>query len=231
MMDTPIPVSKEIRKAIERLEQADWDSILSEHDLRVPYHCCSNYDVINEEDEKEKEKDMYNKAVSEWFNSCYHSIQGVDKGTLVTENSYCCIPARYEGTRIPLVSKVETYNDRVVKVTFVDGSFTKSVCAENDIFDLDVGITICLMKRWLGKDGNKLYNNMLRDIHKKMESNEKEKEKEAAEKRERKTKQRKAELKKAAKKAKERQEQIDIQKTAMVEAMRVINTQTGDDMK
>ena len=189
----------------------------------------SPYDVINEEEEKDK--DMYNKAVSEWLNSCYQSIQGVDMGTLVTEESFCAIPVRYKNTDIPIVKKVETYNDRVVKVTFVDGSFTKSVCAENDIFDLDVGITICLMKRWLGKDGSKLYNNMLRDIHKRMESNEKQKEKEAAEKRERKTRQHKAELKKAAKKAKDRQEQIDIQKTAMMEAMRVINTQTGDDMK
>lgn len=166
-------------------------------------------------------------GTSHWINNIIREnlSNGIDL------NCYCCTPVRYENTGIPKVAKVETYNDRVVKVTFVDNTFTKSVCSPNDRFDIDVGITICLMKRWLGKDGNKLYNNMIRDIHKTMEHNEKAKEKAAEEKRERIRKQRKEELKKAAKKAKERQEQIDIQKTAMVEAMRVINTQTGDDMK
>lgn len=47
------------------------------------------------------------------------------------------------------ITNIEVYNDRVAKVTFDDGSFTKSVCQENDIFDLDVGITVCLMKKML----------------------------------------------------------------------------------
>ena len=117
------------------------------------------------------------------------------------------------------VRKVETYNDRVVKVTFGDGSFTKSVCSENDKFDLDVGITICLMKRMLGKDGNKKYNNAIRRIHKIMEDNLKAKEEEKAQKAKIKEENRKRNERRAEGKKKAIREQIDIQKTAYIEAI------------
>lgn len=142
-----------------------------------------------------------------------------------------CTPSSEDGYPTPKPVKVETYNDRVVKVTFEDGSFTKSVCSDNDTFDLDVGITICILKRVMGKNGHKLYNNMMRDIHKIMDENEKDKEKARKDKAERKAKQRKTELKAAAKKAKARQDQIDIQKTAFVEALRVSGIGSGDDLK
>lgn len=142
-----------------------------------------------------------------------------------------CTPSSEDGYPTPKPVKVETYNDRVVKVTFEDGSFTKSVCSDNDAFDLDVGITICILKRVMGKNGHKLYNNMMRDIHKIMDENEKDKEKARKDKAERKVKQRKTELKAAAKKAKARQDQIDIQKTAFVEALRVSGIGSGDDLK
>lgn len=134
-------------------------------------------------------------------------------------------------TNVPKIKKVETYNNKVVKVTFLDGTFTKSVCSDNDTFDEDVGITICLMKKMLGKDGNRKYNNLIRDIHKVMDENDKKKEELKTEKSARKEKQRKVELKKAATKAKERQDQIDIQSTAMLEAMRRFHAETGDDLK
>lgn len=118
------------------------------------------------------------------------------------------------------VEKVECYNDRVVKVTFSDGTFTKSVCSENDRFDLDTGITICLMKRMLGKDGNKMYNNAIRRIHKIMEDNLKAKEEEKIKKAENKEKNRQQNLKRANGKKKARQEQIDIQKEAILAALR-----------
>ncbi len=118
------------------------------------------------------------------------------------------------------VKKVECYNDRVVKVTFSDGTFTKSVCSENDRFDLDTGITICLMKRMLGNDGNKMYNNAIRRIHKIMEDNLKAKEEEKIKKAEIKEKNRQQNLKRANGKKKARQEQIDIQKEAILAALR-----------
>jgi len=122
---------------------------------------------------------------------------------------------------LPAVKKVETYNQRVVKVTFIDDTFTKSVCSENDHFDLDVSITICLLKRILGTNGDdatRNYNNLMNQVHDVMEKNEKEKLVAQAQKAADKAKKRKIELKRAAKKLKAKEEQIDIQKQAIIRA-------------
>ena len=119
---------------------------------------------------------------------------------------------------LPAIKKIETYNDRVTKVTFIDDTFTKSVCSENDHFDEDVGITICCMKRLFGKDGNRMYNDMIRKAHKVIIENAKKKEAETKEEAERKLKAKKAAGKKAAKKLLKKQEQIDIQAQAIIQA-------------
>ena len=119
----------------------------------------------------------------------------------------------------PKIKKIEVYNDRVVKITFEDGSFTKAVCSENDIFDVDVGITICIMKKMLGKDGNKIYNNMIREAHQIMNDQENEKIKEQMEREEASKKRKAAEMKRKAKKLKAKEEAIDIQKLAYIRAM------------
>ena len=121
------------------------------------------------------------------------------------------------------ITNIEMYNDRVVKVTFDDGSFTKSVCQENDIFDLDVGITVCLMKKMLdsGKgDGTRIYNDIIRDAHKLIEDKENEKIEKQLEKENQKKKARKAQMKKQAKKLKAKEEAIDIQKQAYIRALK-----------
>ena len=113
---------------------------------------------------------------------------------------------------IPNVSRVETYNNRVVKVVFTDGTFTKAVCSENDTFDLDTGITICIMKRFFGKDnktGTREYNRLIRNVHNTMDKIEKEKERLTKEKAERKEKQKKLEQKRIAGREAARQEYID----------------------
>lgn len=77
------------------------------------------------------------------------------------------------------ITKVEVLNDRVVIMRFGDGSFTKAVCTEEDIyngkFDVDIGITICLIKKILGEtEGKKkVYAKLLRGIHKMMDEQEK----------------------------------------------------------
>lgn len=129
---------------------------------------------------------------------------------------------------LPTVKKVETYNDRVVKVTFIDDTFTKAVCSENDHFDLDVGITICAMKRIFGQNGTRDYNRFIEHVHKVMSANEAKKNAEKAAKELQKNKQRKAELKKAAKNLKAREEQIDIYKQAI---LRAIQEKEEDDLK
>lgn len=128
------------------------------------------------------------------------------------------------------IANIEMYNDRVVKVTFDDGSFTKSVCQENDIFDLDVGITVCLMKKMLddGKgNGTRIYNDIIRDAHKLINDKENEKIEKQTEKEKRKKKAHKAMMKKQAKKMKVKEEAIDIQKQAFVRALQETGM-TGD---
>lgn len=124
--------------------------------------------------------------------------------------------------RLPKITNIEMYNDRVVKVTFDDGSFTKSVCQENDIFDLDVGITVCLMKKMLddGKgNGTRIYNDIIRDAHKLINDKENEKIEKQLEKEKLKKKAHKAMMKRQAKKLKAKEEAIDIQKQAYIRAM------------
>ncbi len=130
---------------------------------------------------------------------------------------------------LPAIKKVETYNDRVTKVTFIDNTFTKSVCSENDHFDEDVGITICCMKRLFGKDGNRMYNDMIRKAHKVIDENNKKKEAEAKEEAERKLKAKKAACNKAAKKLLKKQEQIDIQTQAIIKAHRMLEDEQREE--
>lgn len=130
------------------------------------------------------------------------------------------------------VVRVDSYNNRVVKVTFNDGSFTKSVCSKNDTFDLDVGITICILKRIIGKNSevaNSTYAKLFRDIHKLMANAEKEKANEAKRKAEVREKQHRAEMKNKAKKMKEKEEAIDIAKQGYIRAMQELDME--DDLK
>lgn len=77
------------------------------------------------------------------------------------------------------ITKVEVLNDRVVIMRFGDGSFTKAICTEDDAkngkFDVDIGITICLIKKIIGEtDGKKkAYVKLIRDIHKMMDEQDK----------------------------------------------------------
>lgn len=77
------------------------------------------------------------------------------------------------------ITKVEVLNDRAVIMRFGDGSFTKAVCTEDDAkngkFDVDMGITICIIRKILGEaDGKKkAYSKLIRDIHKMMDEQDK----------------------------------------------------------
>lgn len=148
---------------------------------------------------------------------CDETYEGFGSKTKTPTPAYK--PKWLEG--LPAVKKVETYNDRVVKVTFIDGTFTKAVCSENDNFDLDVGITICAMKRLLGTNSDNAtreYNRFINHVHSVMEKNTLDEVAEEARQAKEKSRQRKAELKKAAKKLKVKEEAIDIQKQAIIRA-------------
>jgi len=131
------------------------------------------------------------------------------------------------------IKDITVYNDKVVKMDFSDGTFVKAVCGEHDEFNLDTGITICLVKKMLGgqEDGTRCYNNLLRDLHGLMKDKEKAKIEEAEEKERQKQKRKKHELKRAKKKLLAEQAQIDIQKTAFAMALRECGLSKEDDLK
>ena len=59
---------------------------------------------------------------------------------------------------LPTIARVEFFSDGLptVKVTFIDGSWTTAVCHEEDSFSFETGIGICIAKRALGKNFNKM---------------------------------------------------------------------------
>lgn len=86
-----------------------------------------------------------------------------------------------------MVIHVHVYNNRVVKCEFKDGTTQKAVLHDEDTFDLEVGIGICITKHLLekkacGKSGTYLYNKAIKHALKTMEDDkavEKAKEEEA----------------------------------------------------
>jgi len=117
--------------------------------------------------------------------------------------------------KIPPIREIQTFNNRVVLVTFCDGTQTKSVCGKGETFDLYEGIAFCLFKRFLGKNGHKGFNDLMRFAFKKLDAQEKAKEKrqklEDFTKRQAEKRKRQAEKRKARK----REEQISIYQEAM----------------
>ena len=131
--------------------------------------------------------------------------------------------------RMLVVDKVVTHNDRVVIVYFTDGTFTKSVCSTNDKFDIDVGITICILKKMLG--GTKNYNDLIRNVHKRMDLLEEKKAEEAEEKKARRDKEQKLHEKRE-KKQKEYVEQYKSDLAdAVLFALQKYDEMNGDDIK
>lgn len=64
------------------------------------------------------------------------------------------------------------FHDRTTIVIWNDGSKTKATCSENDIFDEQIGLASCLLKKMYGKKihGKKLFDRMLEgaERHKKV---------------------------------------------------------------
>lgn len=111
--------------------------------------------------------------------------------------------------------------NKVVEVTFTDGSKEKSVCREPDVFSLESAISICVSKKIMGGSG--AYNNLVKRGLKVYEDNIK---MDAAVKAEqerinKKRAKRKAYMERRAAKREEtaRERQIEIQKEAYIRAM------------
>lgn len=129
---------------------------------------------------------------------------------------------------IPRIEDVQSINDKVVIVKFVDGTTEKAVLSDDDTFSLEQGISICITKKILnvvlkGAKGGSAYNKLVDYGLKVYNDKQKEIEKaKAAAKAEKEAEKKKAERirkKKAKRKAKLREEQIEIQAEAYRRAM------------
>ena len=114
--------------------------------------------------------------------------------------------------------------DKVVEVTFLDGTKEKSVCREPDVFSLEQAIGICISKKIMGGSG--AYNNTIKRAIKVYEEKlrEEQRDKEEQERIERKRAKKKAyKARRATKREQvEREKQIEIQKEAYVRAMKEV---------
>lgn len=106
---------------------------------------------------------------------------------------------------LPKVTDVRTYGDKVVKVIFADGTFTKAVKDDEDDF-LTAGIAICYLKKMLASDnikyGTNAFNKVISKIIKIMDKNRKAAEKKKKDEAEAKAKRLAKEDKKNKKKVK-----------------------------
>lgn len=149
---------------------------------------------------------------------------GADKWEPITFDIDTSHVLRY---KTPAITDVKTINNKVVIVTFTDGSSTKAVCDKDDAFNLDVGIGICITKRLMSRDektGNSMFNKAIRDAHKVMKRNEElaqaKKEFEEEEKRI----EAKIQRKKERRAAKRRQKRVE----ELADAIALANTRTNN---
>ena len=109
-------------------------------------------------------------------------IMDTDTGNVIADcdwsnciGSLICQPVFHTVHKVPEIIDVKTINNKVVIVTFVDGTQTKAVCDKDDTFNLEVGIGICITKRLMSNDeqtGNSLFNKSIKDALKVMKRNE-----------------------------------------------------------
>lgn len=142
------------------------------------------------------------------------------------------IEAQYErkirSTFFSTITRVDILvPNKVVEVTFGDGTKQKTVCREPDVFSLETAISICLSKQLLG--GTAAYNKAIRDGIKVYENQLKKDEAEKAEQEriaKRHAKKKAYQERRNAKREQaEREKAIEIQKEAYIRAMKELQTE------
>ena len=116
------------------------------------------------EDMKITEFDFMNTDITLFSNST-NSFNWI--GTLVSKNKTV--------HKIPEIVDVKVINNRVIIMTFIDGTQTKAVCDKDDTFNLEVGIGICITKRLMSDDeqtGNSMFNKSIKKALRVMKQNE-----------------------------------------------------------
>ena len=107
-------------------------------------------------------------------------IMDTNTGNVIADWSNCigsltCQPIFHTVHKVPEIIDVKVINEKVVIVTFIDGTQTKAVCNKDDTFNLEVGIGICITKRLMSDDeqtGNSIFNKTIKDALKVMKRNE-----------------------------------------------------------
>lgn len=112
--------------------------------------------------------------------------------------------------------------NKVVEVTFADGSKQKTVCSENDEFSLELAISICITKNLIGgtSNYNKAVDNGIKVYEKKLHKQEEDRKEEERIKAKRIKLAAKRAERIARKKEEERERLIEIQKEAIIRAHR-----------
>lgn len=129
-----------------------------------------------------------------------------------------------ERTIMPDIKDVIVHNHTVL-VMFADGTKTVAVLDEEDEFNLEQGISICITKKLLGQDGSSIYNKLIKRALKVKKQNEKAAEKAEKDKKEAKLRKEKALARHKQKVAKRREEEIELHKEAYIRAIEHFNSE------
>lgn len=174
------------------------------------------------------------------FRNGYEIINELKERKIVIPKSYESYLSNLHITFVPRNDEVKIIDvniivpEKVVEVTFADGTKEKSVCREPDVFSLEQAISICISKKIMGGSG--AYNNAVKrgmkvyDDKLKQEEADKTEQERIAKKR---TKRLAYKERRAAerlrqeeeKKQLEREEKIEIQKEAYIRAMEYMQNQ------
>jgi hypothetical protein len=132
-----------------------------------------------------------------------------------------------ERTLIPDIKDIKSYNDTTVIVIFADDTKTVAVLDPKDKFDLEQGISICLMKRLLGDNGSSIYNKLIKRAFEVKEQNEEAVKKAEEKKAEDKAKKEAERQRQQKANKRKREEAIEIQKEAYIRAMEYMESKNN----
>lgn len=161
-------------------------------------------------------------TVNTYVDDYKHVIEEKDKeiNKLISDfNNLKCKYEEVEKMRKFTITDIKIPNpNKVVIVEFSDGTKEKAVCHDDDIFSLETGISICVMKKMMG--GNKEYNKFMISALKLYENKIANQQAEAEEAERKERKYQKEVARKKRRKERKIAEQIKIQKEAFLQAMK-----------
>ena len=128
---------------------------------------------------------------------------------------------KLEGNMKFTIKNYKVINNKVVVVEFSDGDVQKAVCMPEDIFNLEQGIEVCVMKHICG--GKVKYHKVLKEAQKQVVELDKAAKKKAEEEKLLVQKQKKDNAKKAARKERARQARIAEMREAYLSALQEYN--------